>query len=123
MPMKKAVSFTDGPIIPHMLIFSFPIIMGNLFYEAYNPADTLIVGRCPGPYALASVGIGLLFLLYSYYRGTGRPEWSIVLIVFSPRNESTCCIHTFPSLRREGNMVPADIVGAAAIRKVKIRKD
>lgn len=54
--MKKAVTLTDGPIIPRMLIFSFPIIMGNLFQQAYNLADTLIVGRCLGPYALASVG-------------------------------------------------------------------
>ncbi len=84
MTMIKAVTLTDGLIIPSMLVFSFPIIMGNLFHEAYNPADTLIIGRCPGPYALASVGIGLLFLLYSCYRRTERPEWSIVQTVFSP---------------------------------------
>ncbi len=39
-----------------MLLFSFPIILGNIFQQAYNLADTLIVGRFLGPEALAAVG-------------------------------------------------------------------
>lgn len=54
--MKREVNLREGGIIPAMLLFAFPIILGNIFQQAYNLADTLIVGRFLGPGALASVG-------------------------------------------------------------------
>ena len=54
--MRKEVNLREGGVISSMLIFSFPIILGNIFQQAYNLADTLIVGRFLGPDALASVG-------------------------------------------------------------------
>ena len=73
-----------------MLLFSFPIILGNLFQQAYNLADTLIVGRYLGANALAAVGsaytlmtfinsllIGLSMgsgALFSYSYGKGQIE-------------------------------------------------
>lgn len=54
--MKKEINLREGGIVSSMLLFSFPIILGNMFQQAYNLADTLIVGRFLGPDALASVG-------------------------------------------------------------------
>ncbi len=54
--MKREVNLREGGIIPAMLLFAFPIILGNIFQQVYNLADTLIVGRFPGPGALAAVG-------------------------------------------------------------------
>ncbi len=54
--MKREVNLREGGIISSMLLFSFPIILGNIFQQAYNLADTLIVGRFLGPGALAAVG-------------------------------------------------------------------
>lgn len=54
--MKREVNLREGGIIPAMLLFAFPIILGNIFQQAYNLADTLIVGRFLGPGALAAVG-------------------------------------------------------------------
>ncbi len=54
--MKREVNLREGGIISSMLLFSFPIILGNIFQQAYNLADTLIVGRFLGPEALAAVG-------------------------------------------------------------------
>ena len=56
MSMAKEIDLCEGKILPKILLFSFPIIVGNLFQQAYNLVDTLIVGRVLGPESLASVG-------------------------------------------------------------------
>ncbi len=54
--MKREVNLREGGIVSSMLLFAFPIILGNIFQQAYNLADTLIVGRFLGAGALAAVG-------------------------------------------------------------------
>lgn len=49
-------SLTEGSILKTMLLFSVPMILGNLLQQVYNIADTVIVGRFLGPTALAAVG-------------------------------------------------------------------
>ena len=39
-----------------LLIFSIPMIIGNLFQQAYTIVDSAIVGRYVGETALAAVG-------------------------------------------------------------------
>ena len=52
----KERNLTEGPILQKMVMFSLPMIAGNLLQQFYNLADTLIVGRFIGSDALASVG-------------------------------------------------------------------
>lgn len=52
----KTMDLTDGSISRKLLLFSLPMIAGNLLQQFYNLADTLIVGRFIGADALASVG-------------------------------------------------------------------
>ena len=47
-----------------LLIFSIPMIIGNLFQQAYTIVDSAIVGRYVGETALAAVGV-LVHLLLS----------------------------------------------------------
>lgn len=47
---------TRGPVMSGMLLFALPLIAGNLLQQAYNIADTLIVGRVLGVSALGAVG-------------------------------------------------------------------
>ena len=44
---------------PWKLIVSFglPLFVGNVFQQAYNLVDTMIVGKFVGPVALAGVGV------------------------------------------------------------------
>ena len=53
-PMQKQL--TQGPVMPTMLRFAVPMILGDLLQQCYNIADTLIVGRFIGTGALAAVG-------------------------------------------------------------------
>ena len=45
--MKKIqrVDLIDGPILPALLSFAFPILLSNIFQQVYNISDVMIVGR------------------------------------------------------------------------------
>lgn len=47
-----------------MLLFSIPMILGNLLQQLYNIADTLIVGRFIGSDALAAVGSSFTLMTF-----------------------------------------------------------
>ena len=54
--MKANSSLTEGPIFKTMMLFAFPMILGNLLQQIYNIVDTIIVGRFVSSEALAAVG-------------------------------------------------------------------
>lgn len=54
--MKANSNLTEGPIFKTMMLFAFPMILGNLLQQIYNIVDTIIVGRFVSPGALAAVG-------------------------------------------------------------------
>ena len=45
-----------GKPLKSLLVFSFPMMIGNLFQQFYTMADSAIVGRFVGEKALAAVG-------------------------------------------------------------------
>lgn len=49
-------SMTEGSPIRLILSFMLPLLLGNLFQQAYNVVDGMIVGRMLGADALAAVG-------------------------------------------------------------------
>ena len=51
-----SIDLTNGPVTKKMMLFSLPLIAGNLLQQTYNIADTVIVGRFLGADALAAVG-------------------------------------------------------------------
>ena len=58
---------TKGSPLKLLLIFSIPLLIGNIFQQLYNLADIIIVGRTLGVNALASVGaVAPLFFLVMF---------------------------------------------------------
>ncbi|MEG0692421.1 MAG: MATE family efflux transporter [Oscillospiraceae bacterium] len=53
---QMTTSLTSGSEKKAMILFSLPMIFGNMLQQLYNVADTLIVGKILGSYALAAVG-------------------------------------------------------------------
>lgn len=51
-----AVHMTEGCIMKHLVSYSIPLILGNLFQLTYNAVDSIIVGKFIGKEALAAVG-------------------------------------------------------------------
>lgn len=62
---------TSGSIWKTILIFSIPLIIGNLLQQTYNTIDSMIVGNFVGSSALAAVGssTALINLLISFAQG------------------------------------------------------
>lgn len=60
-------ALTKGAPLKLMLLFSIPLLIGNIFQQFYNIADIIIVGRTLGMTALASVGaVSPLFFLIMF---------------------------------------------------------
>ena len=65
---------TKGNTVKLLLEFSLPMLVGNIFQQLYNLADSAIVGRVVGPDALAAVGStgSLSFLFFSFCIGVAN---------------------------------------------------
>ncbi len=63
---------TEGNPLQLILLFSLPMIAGNLLQQMYNMMDGIIVGRALGANALASVGAtsSVQFLIIGFCTGT-----------------------------------------------------
>lgn len=57
-------NLTKGNISKALLLFSLPMICGNLLQQLYNVVDTYIVGRYLGPQALAAVGTSFTLMTF-----------------------------------------------------------
>ena len=70
MENKSVSSMTEGNPIKLILMFTIPMLVGNLFQQLYNMVDSIIVGRFVGANALAAVGatgsINFLFFSMSF---------------------------------------------------------
>ena len=64
-------NMTAGNPAKLILIFTFPLLIGNIFQQFYSMADTLIVGRTIGVNALAAVGCtgSISFLILGFVSG------------------------------------------------------
>ena len=64
-------SMTSGSPAKLIFLFTIPLLIGNLFQQLYNMADTFIVGRILGVNALAAVGCtgSLMFLIIGFTQG------------------------------------------------------
>lgn len=64
-------NMTTGSPVKLILMFTLPLIVGNVFQQFYNLADTLIVGRTLGVNSLAAVGCtgSISFLILGFVTG------------------------------------------------------
>ena len=65
-------SLTTGSPTRLIILFALPLLVGNVFQQAYSFTDAAVVGRLIGVDALASVGAtgGLVFLLIGFTWGS-----------------------------------------------------
>ena len=84
---------TEGPVMPTMLRFAVPMILGDLLQQCYNIADTLIVGHFIGTGALAAVGSAftLMTFLTSILLGLAMGSGTVFSIRFGQKDEQGLC--------------------------------
>ena len=64
---------TTGSVTRHIISFSIPMLIGNVFQQLYNVVDSIIVGKYLGKEALASVGASfpIIFTIIALIIGIG----------------------------------------------------
>ena len=60
----KNIDLTQGNEMKSIVLFSLPLIAGNLFQQLYNLVDTIVVGKFVGADALAAVGSSYMTMTF-----------------------------------------------------------
>lgn len=78
--IDKSTNMTEGNSVKLILVFSIPMLIGNIFQQLYNVADSIIVGRMLGADALAAIGVtaSLTFFFFALCNGFGSGGGIIV---------------------------------------------
>ncbi len=73
----------------HMIMFSLPLLVSQVFQQLYNTADTYIVGKFLGTDALAAVSSSgnLIYLLVSFFIGLGVGGGVVIAKYFGAGDE------------------------------------
>lgn len=68
---EKTIDLTNGSIVKAILLFSIPLLVGNLFQQLYNAVDSYVVGNYVGTNALAAVGAStpVINMLIGFFMG------------------------------------------------------
>mgnify|MGYP002515930813 CR=1 FL=1 len=95
---KKTQLMTEGSIWKSILLFSVPLILGNLLQQLYNTADSIIVGNFLGSNALAAVGSSgsPIYLLIGFSQGVAVGAGVVVSQYLGAKDakESRTAVHT-----------------------------
>jgi len=88
--MNNITDMSVGSPTRHLLAFTVPLLIGNLFQQFYNMVDSLIVGNFVGANALAAVGTcgSLCFLFFALTSGLAIGIGIIVSQYFGAKNEA-----------------------------------
>lgn len=93
---------TEGVIWKELLLFSIPLLLGNLFQQLYNAVDSVVVGNYIGQQALAAVGSSapVINLLVSFFMGLAVGAGVIISRYFGARNKEGLhdAVHTSMAL-------------------------
>ncbi|WP_306544312.1 MATE family efflux transporter [Anaerotignum sp.] len=103
---------TEGVIWKQLLFFFFPILLGTLFQQLYNTADTVVVGRFVGTKALAAVGGStgqIVNLVVNFFVGLASGATVIIARYYGARDRIKLnnALHTAIALSIVGGVVTA----------------
>ncbi|MCR0121468.1 MATE family efflux transporter [[Clostridium] innocuum] len=112
MNKEKSINrglMTEGVIWKEILLFSIPLLLGNLFQQLYNAVDSVVVGNYIGAQALAAVGSSapVINLLVSFFMGLAVGAGVIISRYFGARKkeELHIAVHTSLALTFAADLV------------------
>ena len=87
---KFVKDMTEGEPILLLLEFAVPLLIGNLFQQAYNLTDSIIVGRYVGKVPLGAVGstASITILIYSLTNGLSHGIGIIVAHYYGAKEDN-----------------------------------
>ena len=107
---KKDVDMTEGNIVNHIIMFAFPLLIGNLFQQFYNTVDTWVVGNyVENDAAFAAVGsVGpIINMIIGLFVGFSSGAGVIISQYYGARNEKKMqdAVHTAIALCFIGGVI------------------
>ena len=93
MLRRTTMNMTEGKPLALLSVFALPLLIGNLFQQAYNLADSMIVGQILGADALAAVGAtgSISFLFFSIFNGISGGCGIITAKYFGAKQDRMVC--------------------------------
>ena len=87
---SNILDMTEGKAVNLLIRFSIPMLIGNIFQQLYNLADSVIVGRLVGANALAAIGASasVTFLFFALCNGIGNGGGIITSQHFGRKDEA-----------------------------------
>lgn len=84
----RSLLMTEGPIARQLVAFALPLLLGNLFQQLYNTADSLIVGNFLGSDALAAVSSSsnLIQLMIGFFNGVAGGAGVVIARYYGARD-------------------------------------
>ena len=122
--MNKQTMMTEGTIWKKILLFSIPLILGNLFQQLYNTVDSIIVGNFIGSNALAAVGSGGSFinLLIGFCVGASAGAGVVISQAYGAQDEERLhkAVHTTVAIAITAGIIVtiAGVILAPVVHKV-----
>ena len=117
MTGKKTMLMREGVIWKQFLLFSVPLLIGNLFQQLYNTVDSVVVGNFIGSEALAAVGSSnsLINLIIGMFLGIATGAGVIISQYYGAGDEQklSWAVHTCIALSLIGG-VALSILGVLA---------
>lgn len=100
MFMARTIDMTTGNPMKHIVRFTIPLFLGNVFQQLYNMADSAIVGQKLGVEALTSVGqsASITFLIIGFCMGTCAGFGIPISQRFGARDQKTMRKYVYNSL-------------------------
>ena len=90
---RTTLDMTEGRPLALLSVFALPLLIGNLFQQAYNLADSMIVGQLLGANALAAVGStgSISFLFFSLFNGISGGCGIVTAQFFGAKKDAMVC--------------------------------
>ncbi len=106
---SSTMLMTEGVIWKQLLLFSFPLLVGNLFQQLYNTVDSIVVGNFIGSQALAAVGSStpLINLIIGMFMGIATGAGVIISQYYGAENAQklSWAVHTCIALSILGGIL------------------
>ena len=101
---QKTTMMTEGSVVKNILLFSIPLILGNLLQQLYNTVDSIIVGNYVGSNALAAIGssTSLVYLLIAFSQGVSVGAGVVISQRLGQRNKEGVQISVHTALALAG---------------------
>ena len=87
--IQSNIQFTEGKVIPKLILFAVPILLSELLQNLYNTVDSYVVGRYVSDAALAAVSVcgPITNLLIGFFNGMSVGNTVVVARAFGRGDE------------------------------------